>query len=251
MTKEILIILACVPLFVVNSFCDKCVSSKSDNKHNFLYNCLKFLLGSLCLLPMFLADDTPKLKLGVVFCGIACGVMYAVSKTIILKGYEKTSVAFMTFCHASGMIIPCVIGHFFWSEKLSVWSAVGIILAIASIFHPMQLGVKTHFGTAFLLIAYIDLRSRVLAHNDHCQPGLHAGLLQKAAAFLRDLLAHFCRNQFAVDQYCHDYASSSVFSAFTEVSSAGSASDPAFSCVFSSVFSSFSAEISVFFSFFR
>ena len=39
----------------------------------------------------------------------------------------------MTFCHAAGMIVPCVIGHFFWSEKLSIWSAVGIILAIASI----------------------------------------------------------------------------------------------------------------------
>ena len=133
MTKEILIILACVPLYVTNSFCDKYVSSKGDNKHNFLYNCLKFLLGSLCLLPMFLADDTPRFKLGVILCGTACGVMYAVSKTIILKGYEKTSVAFMTFCHAAGMIVPCVIGHFFWSEKLSIWSAVGIILAIASI----------------------------------------------------------------------------------------------------------------------
>jgi drug/metabolite transporter (DMT)-like permease len=71
--------------------------------------------------------------MGALLCGIACGVMYAVSKTIILKGYEKTSVAFMTLCHASGMILPCIIGHFFWSEPLSLLSLIGILLAVASI----------------------------------------------------------------------------------------------------------------------
>lgn len=128
-----MIILACVPLYVVNSFCDKFVSSKSGSNNNFFYNCIKFLVGSVCLLPMFLADDMPKFKLGVVLCGIACGVMYAVSKTIILKGYEKTSVAFMTLCHSAGMILPCVLGHFFWEEALSIYSIVGILLAVASI----------------------------------------------------------------------------------------------------------------------
>ncbi len=133
MIKEILIILACVPLYVVNSFCDKYVSARNGNKQNFLYNCLKFLIGGVCLLPMFLADDNPKFKLGVVLCGVACGVMYAVSKTVILRGYEKTSVAFMTLCHSAGMILPCVLGHFFWSEQLSILSALGILLAVTSI----------------------------------------------------------------------------------------------------------------------
>lgn len=133
MSKEILIILACVPLYVINSFCDKHVSLKSGNKYNFLYNCIKFLIGSTCLLPMFLLDSAPKFKLGAILCGIACGIMYAVSKTIILKGYEKTSVAFMTLCHSAGMILPCIIGHFFWSEHLTLISSIGILLAIISI----------------------------------------------------------------------------------------------------------------------
>jgi drug/metabolite transporter (DMT)-like permease len=51
----------------------------------------------------------------------------------MLKGYEKTSVAFMTLCHSSGMILPCIIGHFLWSEKLTVISVLGVLLAILSI----------------------------------------------------------------------------------------------------------------------
>ena len=133
MSTNILIILACVPLYVVNSFCDKQISSQCGNTYNMLYNGLKFLMGSLLLLPMALTEDAPKFELGVVLCGIACGVMYAVSKTIILKGYEKTSVSFMTLCHASGMIIPCIIGHLFWSEKLGILSVIGILLAVTSI----------------------------------------------------------------------------------------------------------------------
>lgn len=133
MPTNILIILACVPLYVVNSFCDKHISSQDGNQHNMLYNGIKFLVGSLLLLPMTLMDDAPKFEPGVILCGIACGVMYAVSKTVILKGYEKTSVSFMTLCHASGMIIPCIIGHFFWSEKLSILSVIGILLTVTSI----------------------------------------------------------------------------------------------------------------------
>ena len=133
MFSKILIILACVPLYVLNAFCDKHISSQEGNMHNILYNVIKFLIGSLLLLPMALTDSAPKFELGVVLCGLACGVMYAVSKTVILKGYEKTSVAFMTLCHAAGMIIPCIIGHFFWLEKLSILSVVGILLAVTSI----------------------------------------------------------------------------------------------------------------------
>lgn len=133
MTKEILIVLACVPFYIVNSFCDKYVSTRTSNNHNFTYNCIKFFVGSLCLLPVFLFDDAPKFKSGAILCGVACGVMYAVSKTVIMKGYEKSSVAFMTLCHASGMIIPCVLGHFFWSEQISLLSAFGILLAVVAI----------------------------------------------------------------------------------------------------------------------
>ena len=133
MTKEILIILSCVPLYVVNSFCDKIVSSRNQNKYNFIYNSLKFLICSICILPILFIEGASLLVTGSLFCGIMCGIMYAVSKTVILKGYEKTSVAFMTLCHSSGMIIPCIIGHFFWSERLSAISVIGMLLAIVSI----------------------------------------------------------------------------------------------------------------------
>lgn len=130
---EILIILACVPLYVVNAFCDKYASTLNGNKQNFLYNCIKFLVGSVCLVPIFIFGEGEKLGLGVICCGLACGIMYAVSKTIMLKGYERTSVAFMTLCHSSGMILPCVIGNFWWSERLGALAIIGVLLAVVSI----------------------------------------------------------------------------------------------------------------------
>ena len=38
MSTNTLVILACVPLYVVNSFCDKQISSQYGNTHNMLYN---------------------------------------------------------------------------------------------------------------------------------------------------------------------------------------------------------------------
>lgn len=133
MITDILIILACVPLYVINSFCDKIISSKEKNRYNYFYNAVKFLICSICMLPILIFEKKPVFAAGSLFCGIFCGIMYAISKTVMLKGYEKTSVAFMTLCHSSGMILPCIIGHFFWSERLSIISVLGIILAILSI----------------------------------------------------------------------------------------------------------------------
>lgn len=99
---------------------------------NSLYNIIKFFIGTLILLPLFLMDAS-KLEWGVVVCGILCGIMYAVSKMAILSGYEKTSVAFMTLCHSSGMLLPCILGHFLWNEKLTLLSIAGIIFVIISI----------------------------------------------------------------------------------------------------------------------
>ena len=133
MVTDIFMILACVPLYVVNSFCDKIVSSKEQNRYNYFYNAVKFLICSVCMLPMLFFEKKTVFAAGSLFCGICCGIMYAISKTVMLRGYEKTSVAFMTLCHSSGMILPCIIGHFFWSEKLRVTSVFGMILAILSI----------------------------------------------------------------------------------------------------------------------
>lgn len=130
---KILLILACVPLYVVNSFCDKFVSVKNQKGYHALYNCIKFFICSICMLPVFFFAGGGKVALGGFVCGVLCGIFYAVSKTVMLKGYEVTSVAFMTLCHSSGMIVPCIAGHFLWSEKLSFFSFFGIFLTIVSI----------------------------------------------------------------------------------------------------------------------
>ncbi|MBO5357197.1 MAG: EamA family transporter [Clostridia bacterium] len=131
--KEIFIILACVPLYATNAFCDKYASMKNGTRMNAFYNALKFFIGSFFFIPLVILDDAPKFGWGAIICGIVCGIMYAISKTLIMTGYEKTSVAFMSLCHASGMIVPCVLGHFLWGEKLSLVSVIGIALAILSI----------------------------------------------------------------------------------------------------------------------
>ena len=133
MVQEILIILACVPLFVVNAFCDKFISSRQGGNNNYVYNVIKFLISSLCVFPILFLDRSPIFEWGCLLCGFTCGLMYAISKTVMLKGYEKTSVAFMTFCHASGMILPCILGHFIWAENLTIYAIIGIFLAILSI----------------------------------------------------------------------------------------------------------------------
>lgn len=133
MTREILIILSCVPLYAVNSFCDKLISAREDGRYNYFYNALKFLVCTLCMLPLLLFDTSALFSLGSVLCGTLTGIMYALSKTVMLKGYEKTSVAFMTLCHSSGMILPCILGHFLWGERLSALSVPGVMLAILSI----------------------------------------------------------------------------------------------------------------------
>ena len=133
MTKEILLILACVPLYLLNSFCDKYASIGGERKSHIRYNAIKFLFGAAVLLPLFLIDNAPKFEIGVLACGFGCGVLYAMSKTVILQGYEKTSVAFMTLCHAAGMILPCALGHFLWNEPVGVVALSGMILAVFSI----------------------------------------------------------------------------------------------------------------------
>lgn len=127
-----LYIILCIPLYVLNSFCDKYISLQNDAKTNTFYTIIKFFIGTLILLPSF-CFDAFKFEYGVIICGVICGVMYAVSKMIILLGYERTSVAFMTLCHSSGMILPCILGHFLWNEKLTLFSFMGILFVIASI----------------------------------------------------------------------------------------------------------------------
>lgn len=140
--KEIFIILACVPLYVINAFCDKIVSAKNSNKYNTIYNCIKFLICSVCVIPMFFIGAPFRFSVASFTCGFACAIMYALSKTVMLRGYETTSVAFMTLCHSSGMIIPCILGQFFWSEKLTFLSVSGIVITIIAI-----LFLKDHKNT--------------------------------------------------------------------------------------------------------
>lgn len=130
---NIIIILLCLPLYVANSFSDKFVSAKSSNQCNNFYNWLKFLCCSVLVLPLMLLDKAECFGAGVVICGIMCGVMFAVSKTVILKGYEETSVSFMTLCHSAGMIIPCILGALIWNEPLEITAVLGILLVVVSV----------------------------------------------------------------------------------------------------------------------
>ena len=140
--KEIFIILACLPLYVTNSFCDK-FASRDGRRAQFLYNALKFLVGSAILLPFFLLDGGERFGLGALLCGCACGAFYAVSKSVILTGYARTSVAFMTLCHSAGMLVPCLIGHFFWEEKLGLLAFIGILFTVLSAVFLKSGGKKT------------------------------------------------------------------------------------------------------------
>lgn len=131
--NNIIIILLCLPLYVANSFSDKYVSAKCGTGYSGFYNWIKFLSGSVLLLPLFVFDKAERFGLGAILCGFVCGIMFAASKMAILKGYEQTSVTFMTICHSSGMIVPCLIGALFWNEPLKVLSMVGILLVVASV----------------------------------------------------------------------------------------------------------------------
>ena len=131
--KEIFIILACVPLYVCNAMCDKLVSATIENQYSAVYNCIKFALCSLCVIPMLFIGDVPVLGAGSLLCGLICGLMYAVSKSVMLKGYAVTSVAFMTLCHSAGMILPCIMGHFLWEEQLGLWALLGMLLTVCAI----------------------------------------------------------------------------------------------------------------------
>lgn len=165
-TASFLILVSCIPLFVANSFCDKAISLKNANGYS--YNRIKFLAGSLFLFPVFLAEGPSYTQTGAVICGVSCGILYCISKTIILKGYRKTSVAFMTLCHAAGMIVPCVVGHFLWSEKLNLFSFCGITLTVAAIamlkesgasspkrmvFSGILIGIVVFFSSGGVMIA--------------------------------------------------------------------------------------------------
>ena len=131
--NNIIIILLCLPLYVANSFSDKYVSAKCGTGYSGFYNRIKFLCGSILLLPMFIFDKAERFGFGAIHCGVVCGIMFAASKMAILKGYEQTSVTFMTICHSSGMIVPCVIGAIFWNEPLKFLTTLGIMLVMASV----------------------------------------------------------------------------------------------------------------------
>ncbi len=131
--KNIIIILLCVPLYIVNSFCDKYVSTLKSGL-SFKYNIHKFAIGVVFFLPFFFFDKSPRFTVGTVLCGVICGLMYAINKTVILTGYKRTSVAFMTLCHAAGMLLPCIVGHFLWQEKLNIVSLAGILFTITAIY---------------------------------------------------------------------------------------------------------------------
>lgn len=129
---DVIFAILCIPLFVLNSFCDKYISTFNSKGVNITYNIIKFSVGSVILFAALMSDSSLWCDPGVIICGVLCGIMYSINKMIIMTGYEKSSVAFMTLCHSAGMLLPCIIGHFLWDEKLSFAALVGIAMVIGS-----------------------------------------------------------------------------------------------------------------------
>lgn len=75
----------------------------------------------------------------------------------MLYGYEKNSVAFMTLCHSSGLLLPCILGHFIWNETLTLPALIGILLVIFSILLLKDTGSKKQTSFVGILIGLIIL----------------------------------------------------------------------------------------------
>lgn len=153
---EIIFILACIPLYILNSFCDKYISTYNCKITNIRYNLIKFIIGTVMLLPIFLGDSC-KFQWGILFCGVLNGAILAISKVLMLYGYEKSSVAYMTLCHSSGLLLPCILGHFLWNETLTPVALFGILLVILSILLLKDTGVKKQTSGVGILIGLIIL----------------------------------------------------------------------------------------------
>lgn len=107
-------------------------------------------------MPMFFGD-AGKFQWGIILCGILNGVILAISKVLMLYGYEKNSVAFMTLCHSSGLLLPCILGHFIWNETLTLPALIGILLVIFSILLLKDTGSKKQTSFVGILIGLIIL----------------------------------------------------------------------------------------------
>ena len=153
---EIIFILACIPLYIMNSFCDKYISTLNCKITNIRYNLIKFAIGTVILLPFFLGDAS-KFQFGILLCGVLNGTILTISKVLMLYGYEQTSVAYMTLCHSSGLLLPCILGHFLWQEPLTPPALFGILLVILSILLLKDTGSKKQTSRIGILIGLIIL----------------------------------------------------------------------------------------------
>ena len=153
---KIIFILACIPLYITNSFCDKYISTLNCKFTNIRYNLIKFFIGTVILLPFFIGDSA-KFQWGILLCGVLNGLILVISKVLMLYGYEKTSVAYMTLCHSSGLLLPCILGHFLWNETLTPAALFGILLVILSILLLKDTGSKNQTSIIGILIGLIIL----------------------------------------------------------------------------------------------
>ena len=68
---------------------------------------------------------------------------------------------------------------------------------------PILKGVKTYLFTSLLLVADIDLRSRIVSHQNHCQTRLNAVIVPQLLCFFLNFCTNRSRNFFSRNQFSH------------------------------------------------
>lgn len=110
----------------------------------FTFNCVRFLIGGIVLLPCMAllkklnppekrADGSGKEKKNLILGGVCCGVALCVASCLQQLGIMYTSVGKAGFITAFYIIIVPVIGLFFRKKcGITVW--IGVLLALAGLY---------------------------------------------------------------------------------------------------------------------
>ena len=115
LVMEIVLLLLCVPLYVLNSFCDKYVSTKNNSIINIVYNIVKFGLGSVIFFGLFL-ESPSKLEWGSFVCGVISGLMSSVADITIVTMQDIMRLGTEARMNTPG----CAGGNWQWRMKNDV-----------------------------------------------------------------------------------------------------------------------------------
>jgi len=132
----------------------------------------RFLLGSLCILPLFLRT-TKEQRRGTLGPGILAGLVLAVPYFLQMYGVKETTASMGGFL--TGMIVPLVAvgGAVFFGARIGKLSILGLLLGLGGIFtlcfsgapdpdrpaHSSLLGILLQVGSTIGFAAHILLLS--------------------------------------------------------------------------------------------